>query len=260
MRTAIPQQLPFPSKPLCVRPGLAAASALLAVPMFLAAQAPGAITPSRPVAAPTLHKTAPAVHGRKRAAAAHAVKAAAEAPVTPQTPATPPAPVWPMNEKANEASITWDSHGLRIMASNSSLKQILSDVTTATGTTIDGLNTDQRIFGSYGPGEPREVLSQLLRGSGYNVLMIGDQGQGVPRHVVLSTARVTDAAGAHSQQAAGGEEDSDTADDQQQPQPPQQMPPNLNNGYNPGAAPRTPQQIMQEMQQRQQMQQRANPQ
>jgi len=32
----------------------------------------------------------------------------------------------------------------------------------------------------------RDVLSELLDGSGYNVLMIGDQGQGTPRTLVLT--------------------------------------------------------------------------
>ncbi len=48
------------------------------------------------------------------------------------------------------------------------------------------MGQDQRIFGAYGPGPARDVLSQLLDGSGYNVLMIGDQGQGTPRRIVLS--------------------------------------------------------------------------
>ncbi len=51
---------------------------------------------------------------------------------------------------------------------------------------LEGMDQDQRIFGTYGPGPARDVLSQLLDGSGYNVLMIGDRGQGTPRRIVLS--------------------------------------------------------------------------
>ncbi len=115
---------------------------------------------------------------------------AAKAPVTPapvQTPPKPEPPHWPANEKPDNASVTWDSHGLLITAQNSSLKQILDDVSAATGAKVEGLGADQRIFGVYGPGKAREVVSQLLDGTGYNVLMIGDQGEGTPRQIVLTS-------------------------------------------------------------------------
>ena len=82
--------------------------------------------------------------------------------------------------------MVWDSHGLLIVASNSSLAQILKEVSTETGAKVEGMGQDQRVFGTYGPGPARDVLSQLLDGSGYNVLMVGDQGQGTPRRIVLS--------------------------------------------------------------------------
>lgn len=72
----------------------------------------------------------------------------------------------------------------------------MEDVSAATGAKVEGLGADQRIFGAYGPGKAREVLSQLLDGTGYNVLMIGDQGEGTPRQIVLTTR------GAASVQAA----------------------------------------------------------
>jgi hypothetical protein len=82
--------------------------------------------------------------------------------------------------------VVWDSHGLFIQASNSSLDQILNDVSLKTGAKVEGMGADERIFGIYGPGPARDVLTELLEGSGYNVLMIGDQGQGTPRRIVLS--------------------------------------------------------------------------
>ena len=168
----------------------------------------------------------------------------------------------------------WNSQGLRIDATNSSLHQILKDVSTAIGATVSGLGADQRIFGNYGPGPAREVLSELLHGSGYNVLMIGDQGQGTPRQVVLSRqpsgpAPPSTANNSNQNSDDGGSADAEEPQQpepqpppQQQPQLPQNMPP----GFGPGAQPRTPQQILQEMQQRQQQieqmqqQQRTNPQ
>ncbi len=178
-------------------------------------------------------------------------------PVPEPTPAAPvpPAemPKWPVNDAPGEASVTLDSTGLRIDASNSSLQQILKEVSTETGVKVEGLSGDERIFGVYGPGRPRDVLTQLLTGSAYNVLMIGDQGHGSPRELVL-TARQTGPAQPAAKNSANNDED-----DVEEPpavveppvQPnPQQMPRPA--GAPNGGPPRSPQQIMQEMQQRQQ--------
>jgi hypothetical protein len=167
-------------------------------------------------------------------------------------------PLWPVNETPAHASVTWDSKGLRIDAANSSLMQILTDVSTATGTKVEGLNADQRIFGAYGPGLARDVLSQLLQGSGYNVLMIGDEGQGAPRQILLSSRRNGTAMQTVNTSAPNNNAADDDADVDE---PPQVQPPPMRPGFAPGAPPRSPQQIMQEMQQRQQqMQQAPNPQ
>jgi len=190
----------------------------------------------------------------------HKRVAVAKQPTPPPPPEAPPAPKppdWPANDRPADATVVWNSQGLRIDATNSSLSQILKDVSAATGTKVDGLGPDQRIFGTYGPGPARDVIARLLYGSGYNVLMIGDQGQGTPRSVLLSTQ----IKGGGTQQVANGNNDSsandDSADADEQPEQPQPQaqPPALRNGFAPGAPPRSPQQIMQEMQQRQQQQQ-----
>jgi hypothetical protein len=129
------------------------------------------------------------------------------------------------------------------------------------------MDKDERVFGTYGPGAARDVLSQLLDGSGYNVLLIGDRGQGTPRRVVLSgrsgangQAPPTKAQSAPSDEDSEGDQQADQPAEQPQPEPP---PPPLQNGPAPGVPVRTPQQILQEMQQRQQQiqqQQQQNPQ
>jgi hypothetical protein len=165
----------------------------------------------------------------------------------------PELPNWPVNDAAGPASVVLDSNGLRIDASNSSLQAILKEVSTETGVKVEGLSGDERIYGVYGPGRPRDVLTQLLNGSAYNVLMIGDQGQGSPRELVL-TARQTGPAQPAVRANANNEED----DVEEQPavvEPPTQPNPSQPNrppGAPNGGPPRTPQQIMQEMQQRQQ--------
>jgi hypothetical protein len=244
------------SLPLCAESLAAAAISVFLLFGFqpLAAQAP--LLSSKSAAA---HKP---VHRHTRASAAHPVTAPAEDVIAP---IPPPAPDWPANDQPSEASVGWDSQGLRIEAKNSSLKQILNDVSTATGADVEGLTTDQRVFGVYGPGKARDILSQLLAGSGYNVMMIGDQGQGTPRQILLSIRHTGEAHPATTGNQTRAADEETEAEEPQLPQQPAPLPNRniftpLGPGMTPGTAPRTPQQIMQEMQQRQQqMQQPANP-
>ncbi|HEY1647645.1 MAG TPA: hypothetical protein VGF96_06675 [Terracidiphilus sp.] len=248
MPTRRPAPLQFSPYPFRLRTAaLAACTALLAA---LPASAP----------ALAMQATAPAAPGPRHAKAKHssaATPVAQAAATPPAAPAIPP-PNWPINDKPVPATVAWDSQGLRIQAANSSLQQILKDVSTDTGAKVEGLNSDQRVFGAYGPGPANEVLSQLLNGTGYNVLMIGDQGEGTPRQIVLS-AKPTGPAPANSSRNTMNEEDYEA--EQQQEAPMQQIePPNVRNGFQPpeppqGAPPRTPQQIIQQMQQMQQDQQ-----
>ena len=134
---------------------------------------------------------------------------------------------------------------------------------------MEGLNRDQRIFGVYGPGPARDVIAQLLDGSGYNVLMIGDLGQGTPRQIVL-TARTGDAPkpGVDNQPNTDNDNDAEPDEQAQQPEPP--PPPPQAQPMPAGAAPGVPvrnrEQMVEDMQQRlqqqqqQQLQQQANPQ
>jgi hypothetical protein len=214
------------------------------------------------------------------------------APAAAQSFAERRRPDWPVNAQAAKAKVEWNSRGLYIVADNSSLKQILEDVSAATGVKLDGLGEDERVFGAYGPGAAREVLSNLLDGTEYNVLMSGDQGQGTPREIVLSRRPAGSglagsgrsspigsqgAAGFAAQNAAlfasqnaaeeetAPEEPQPVEQPQAEPQPAaqpsqqQQTPPQTPRSGFGGGAPRTPQQIIQEMQERQQqLQQQQN--
>jgi hypothetical protein len=215
------------------------AGAVFAVP-FLAAQTPAA--PSPATAQP--HKP----HHKAHSVAAHPSPEAAPAPPQPVTPN------WPINDQPAPATIAWNSSGLRIDAANSSLQQILSEVSTATGARVKGFGADERVFGNYGPGPLRDVLSQLLQGSGYNLLMIGDQAHGAPLQIVLS-ARQSGNAPAMAAAPPQGQNDDDAdsgVDDQVQPVP---ISPPLRTGFGPGGPVRTPQQVMEEMQRQQEQQQ-----
>ncbi|HEY1766468.1 MAG TPA: hypothetical protein VGG26_02375 [Terracidiphilus sp.] len=134
---------------------------------------------------------------------------------------------------------------------------------------IEGLQAggaaDQRIFGSYGPGAPREVLSDLLNGSHYNVLMMGNTPAGTPREMALS---VRSAGGVPNPppQPANAVQQEQTDEDVQPPAEEQQendgVPPAGVQENEPIQPPpgeqqnrvRTPQQILQELQRMHQQQ------
>jgi hypothetical protein len=205
-------------------------------------------------------------HPRSHSSKSHS--GAKQAAPAPEVAPAPPAPNWPVNDHANPASVTWDSRGLRIEASNSSLQAILRQVSVATGTKVEGMGADQRVYGAYGPGQAREVLSQLLQGSGYNVLLAGDLGMGAPRQILLSTRHGGEGAPGGANRPNRGQDannDEDVPPDnevEEQPPPVQQPQPMAPNqaplqpgGFGAPGTVRTPQQVMEEMQQRQLLQQ-----
>jgi hypothetical protein len=206
-------------------------------------------TSTAPAAQATPQHKQPSIHKRPR----HATKAAQPVaqPASPPMPVAPPPPNWPANDQPTAASVVWDSKGLLVVASNSSLTQILKEVSLDTGIKIEGLGKDQRIFGTYGPASASDVLSQLLDGTSYNVLMIGDQGKGTPRRVVLTSSTGSSPPPGNTNPKPQGEANADATDESppEEPEPPQaQRRPNV---YAPGAPARTQQQLIEEMQERQ---------
>jgi hypothetical protein len=248
MQTRLPQ-LKSPVRPSRRQPNICAPFVLASLfALAFAAAAIPAQTPA-PVPVPANTPTPHKAHPHKRSAA---VPAQPVLPPVAPAPATPPAPVvpqWPVNEKPEDATVTWDSRGLSINASNSSLQQIMTEVATTTGAKIEGIDKDERIFGAYGPGQPREVLSQLLEGSGYNILMIGDQGHGAPRQILLTARRSGDTPGARPAATPVADEEVEVDDTSQQPQQPVNQP--FRPSFQPGqpGQPRTNPQIPGQQQQ-----------
>ena len=181
-----------------------------------------------------------------------AQKPALPVPAQPPTPVAPPLPNWPANNPPAAPAVSFNSQGLRIVAENSSLSSILNQVSVETGAKVEGLSGDERVFGDYGPGQPREVLADLLSGVNYNVLILGDEALGQPLKVMLSP-RPTGPAPPSSAQPQEPEEEFQPEEQPYQPpfQPPINRPPTnpqppLNNNQ-----PMTPQQRMQMLQERQ---------
>jgi hypothetical protein len=202
------------------------------------------------------------------AAFAPAVPASAPAESVPMAPQAYGAPAKSLLQEAPKpAKVTVAAHSLTIMADNSALSQILQEISGSTGMKVDGLSQDQRIFGSYGPGDAREVLLALLEGSGYNVVMMGDTGSGAPRELSLTQRAAATTASSGPAAKTTGEEEDDSEDVQQTPQPePVQPQPVVNQPppgglQNPdGTQPRTPQEMQQDFLRLRQQQQQQQPQ
>lgn len=242
--------------------GLAAAGLVMACAAASAQVSAGQASTGQTAAA----QTAPvATHARKHPKARPAKTVVTPLPAEVHPP-DPPPPNWPANSQAQPAAVAWNGHELSVAATNSSLQQILRDVSTATGVKVDGLTSldgsatgphDQRIYGSYGPAPARDVLRQLLDGSGYNVIMVGDRGQGTPRELLL-TAQVAGSKNPPKANQSNQNAEEDVPEEQPEPEPQPDQPGRRFNGQpTPG---RTPQQMLQEIQQRQQQQQQQNPQ
>jgi hypothetical protein len=189
------------------------------------------------------------------------------APAPPTTPPSAPAPPETpvstapslLDKPAQPAKVTLSDGLLAVNADNSSLTEILHQLATTSGMSIDGLDKDSRIFGAYGPGNPRDILSSLLDGAGYNVMMVGSTDAGAPRELILSQR--TKATVANQQaSAAPQEEEQDEAPlpnnnppAGEMPIQPRQVPPVQQQNQN--GTIKSPSQILQEMQMRQQQQQ-----
>jgi hypothetical protein len=246
--------------------------ALLAAPAILGGKnlpaqthAPESTKPAqqqKAVAKPAQPRRRAAVHARVAAQALTASpppRPAPEAIVAP--PPAPPAPIWPADQPPNPAKVSWDSRGLEIEASNSSLDQILHQVAADTGVKLEGLTQDQRIqdrlildqriFGTYGPGPARDVLAKLLDGSGCNVLMIGGRDADAPLEVVLTVSSPAGPQSAANNQGRSNPEEDDAAEPPE-PEPPPPPPMITPFGNGDSGSPETPQQIMQDILDRQQ--------
>jgi hypothetical protein len=200
-----------------------------------------------------------------------------QAPTPEQMPAQPP-------------QVTFHNGLLAISADNSNLADVLRGVRNALGIGLDtppGAGSE-RVVVHLGPGQPRDVLTQLFSGSRYDYILVGtaQDPQGVSQ-VILTPRQSTTVAGNVGQPSApqpaiggvstGDDADStDTEDTAQQSEPTAapQLPPS--NPYQPNTPPpagnsassggetggqqvKTPEQLLQELQRMQQQQQQQQP-
>jgi len=159
------------------------------------------------------------------------------------------------------ARVTLSGGSLSVEANNSSLSQILDQLESSSGMTVDGLGQkDQRVFGIYGPGNPRDILSSLLDGAGYNFLMVGTTEKGTPREIVLTArSNVPLSTAQNNAPSAPDAEDEEPPPNNypaEDAAPPAHMPPPTTPN---GQQPRSPAEMLQEMQRIRQQQQQQQP-
>jgi hypothetical protein len=115
-------------------------------------------------------------------------------PPTPPTsisnpnPLTPPIAATPARldtAKRHRARVTYADGLLEVRADDSSLNQILRDISRQTGMKVVGGVADQRVYGSYGPAPAVTVLQTLLGGTGTNILL-QESATHAPEQLVLT--------------------------------------------------------------------------
>ncbi len=216
---------------------------------------------------------APAQAAQHEEKPAPQVHIGAVATPAPSAPASAPLRAPSLLDKpAQPAHVTLENGILAVHADNSSLSDILHQLSSSSGMTIDGFHQDQRVFGVYGPGSPRDVLSSLLMDAGYNFLLVGTTEKGTPKQVIL-TARAgggapsTTAPAEPDMDAPPDEDNGDNGDNNANFPPPEPNPPDQPSTppgagttppTNPDGHVKTPAEIIQELQRMRQQQQ--NPQ
>ena len=215
-------------------------------------QPPGTMPDGRRVPIPSLapHPQEPGSSDSQSAPAPNPAQPDADVknPAAPPAPAAPALPPSLLDKPPQPAKVVLAGGQLSVEADNSSLHAILDAVQSTSGMTVDGFGKDQRIFGHYGPGNPRDILSSLLEGAGYNILMVGATDSGAPRTLILTDRSNAPPALASSEP---GDQDQDTDNN-----PPEQPETPIVRPINPGPPEipdqnghvRSPAEILQELQ------------
>jgi hypothetical protein len=177
----------------------------------------------------------------------HAQSSQPISPTPPPSAASHPAP--------QRAQVTYTDGKLLVSASNSSLNQILHDISRETKMKITGGVTDERVFGQYGPGLPSKVLGDLLDGTGCNMLLLQATGA-TPAELILTPRQ--GGPSPPNPNAAGYDDTAESEASRPSAPPEQQAPPAPAAAEGVQQSPnnvRTPQQIYEQLQRMRQLQQ-----
>ncbi len=198
----------------------------------------------------------------QRPGAVSQTKPSADVPVPAATQPTPTQPASLLDQPPTQALVEVSPGSLKIDASNASLTQTLHRISEMTGMQVDGITGDERVFGAFGPGDPRDVITNLLHGTSYNIIMVGHLQNGSPRELLLSPKPTGPAV---TGQTALQPHPAASTPDEDAPEPPPEdvQPPEQGGRPQPGPGqmqPHSPQELLQQMRQQQQQQDSHQPQ
>ena len=83
---------------------------------------------------------------------------------------------------------------LWITATDADLSELLKQIAAIGSMQVDGAAPAGRVFGTYGPGYPKQVLTELLIGFACNFVMTGTTQDGLPQALRLSSRAEADSA------------------------------------------------------------------
>jgi len=88
-------------------------------------------------------------------------------------------------------SVEYKNGKLKIFSDRATLAEVLNEVRRQTGADISvpPAASQEQVFGSFGPAASREVMSALLNGSRFNVVMVGADNDPSQLHSLLLTPR-----------------------------------------------------------------------
>ncbi|NYF89051.1 hypothetical protein RBB79_05855 [Tunturiibacter empetritectus] len=198
------------------------ASSIFAIAGLISAQTPPNTPPTPTPAASTLPPTAPT-----------------SASAQPLPPATPAVPLTPAQEQPKHAQVTLANGILSVTADNSSLNQILRQISHETGIKITGGVVDERVFGKYGPDAPSQILAQLLDGTGSNMLLVARDGA-TPAELILTPRQGGPTPPSPNAQAFDDKSEADDAQPASDPPTSSAEPPSPRNSTVPPITPAAP--------------------
>jgi hypothetical protein len=214
----------------------------------------------------------PAPSPAKKAPRKPAVQKKVEPPAPAPTPVIPQPPPTPEQMPATPPNVAMNNGLMTITADNSTLSDVLTGIRRATGASIDvpPSAANDRVVVHLGPGQPPDVLRQLLTGSKFDYIIIGSpQNSTVVQRVILTARGNAGAVPGTPQQAAQApaqgyqppeEPVEDDSNNQPEPEPtpevtlPPQPPPGQPVPQPQQQGPKSPEQLLQELQQMQRQQ------
>lgn len=109
-----------------------------------------------------------------------------------QPPPAPEPPPTPEHGPASPPEVTFHDGQLTIVARNSTLGDVLNQVRSKTGASIDmpPAPSSDRVVGQFGPGAPRDVMAQLLNGSHFDYVLVGSPSDPSGLKKVVLTAKM----------------------------------------------------------------------